>query len=178
MTYRLASSLVERALPRLPYAAAHGHLSVGLKIHCLGDGSHFSALVEGVLHELRSPAAETGLRYYVPLGKILAPFLPKLARFRSMRIAYRIELMRDGQVKALPRELVATVGLLMKETRVLHSSWVPGARNDPGKCSRTEKSGCSHHLVRPRDDSAASSSVVFATSFTSCMILCPEPAST
>ena len=150
MTYRLASSLVERALPRLPYAAAHGHLSVGLKIHCLGDGSHFSALVEGVLHELRSPAAETGLRYYVPLGKILAPFLPKLARFCSMRIAYRIELMRDGQVKALPRELVATVGLLMKETRVLHSSWVPGARNDPGKCSRTEKSGCSHHLMRPR----------------------------
>jgi hypothetical protein len=32
------------------------------------------------------------------LGKTLAPFLPKLARFRSMRIAYRIELMRDGEV--------------------------------------------------------------------------------
>jgi hypothetical protein len=32
-----------------------------------------------------------------------------------MRIAYRIELMRDGQVKALARELVATVGLLMKK---------------------------------------------------------------
>jgi hypothetical protein len=26
----------------------HGHLSVGLKIHCLGDGSQFSALVEGL----------------------------------------------------------------------------------------------------------------------------------
>src|SRR5258707_5177258 len=25
----------------------HGHLSVGLKIHCLGDGSQFSTLVEG-----------------------------------------------------------------------------------------------------------------------------------
>jgi hypothetical protein len=34
-----------------------------------------------------------------------------------MRIAHCIELMRDCQVKALPRELVATVGLLMKETR-------------------------------------------------------------
>src|SRR5215813_14782846 len=31
---------------------------------------------------------------------------------------------------------------------------------------------------RLRDDSAAPSSVVFATSFTSCIILCPEPAST
>jgi hypothetical protein len=27
----------------------HGHLSVGLKIHCLGDGSQFSALVDGVI---------------------------------------------------------------------------------------------------------------------------------
>jgi hypothetical protein len=26
----------------------HGHLSVGLKIHCLGDGREFSALVEGL----------------------------------------------------------------------------------------------------------------------------------
>jgi len=26
----------------------HGHLSVGLKIHCLGDGSKFSTLVEGL----------------------------------------------------------------------------------------------------------------------------------
>src|SRR6266480_890022 len=26
----------------------HGHLSVGLKIHCLGDGSLFSTLVEGL----------------------------------------------------------------------------------------------------------------------------------
>ena len=26
----------------------HGHLSVGLKIHCLGDGSQFSTLVEGL----------------------------------------------------------------------------------------------------------------------------------
>src|SRR5260370_35705476 len=27
----------------------HGHLSVGLKIHCLGDGSQFSTLVEGLV---------------------------------------------------------------------------------------------------------------------------------
>ena len=26
----------------------HGHLSVGLKIHCLGDASQFSTLVEGL----------------------------------------------------------------------------------------------------------------------------------
>src|SRR5438067_13073986 len=26
----------------------HGHLSVGLKIHCLGDGTQFSTLVEGL----------------------------------------------------------------------------------------------------------------------------------
>ena len=26
----------------------HGHLSVGLKIHCLGDGRLFSALVQGL----------------------------------------------------------------------------------------------------------------------------------
>jgi hypothetical protein len=26
----------------------HGYLSVGLKIHCLGDGSQFSTLVEGL----------------------------------------------------------------------------------------------------------------------------------
>ena len=26
----------------------HGHLSVGLKIHCLGDGSQFSTLVAGL----------------------------------------------------------------------------------------------------------------------------------
>ena len=26
----------------------HGHLSVGLKIHCLGDGSQFATLVEGL----------------------------------------------------------------------------------------------------------------------------------
>src|SRR2546427_10390704 len=26
----------------------HGHLSVGLKIHCLGEGSQFSTLVEGL----------------------------------------------------------------------------------------------------------------------------------
>ena len=26
----------------------HGHLSVGLKIHCLGDGSQFAILVDGL----------------------------------------------------------------------------------------------------------------------------------
>ena len=26
----------------------HGHLSIGLKIHCLGDGRLFSALVQGL----------------------------------------------------------------------------------------------------------------------------------
>jgi hypothetical protein len=26
----------------------HGHLSVGLKLHCLGDGRQFSTLVEGL----------------------------------------------------------------------------------------------------------------------------------
>jgi hypothetical protein len=60
---------------------------------------YFSALVEGVLHESPKPGRRDGLRYYVPLGKTLAPFLPKLARFRSMRIAYRIELMRDVRSK-------------------------------------------------------------------------------
>ena len=29
-------------------ALSMGHLSVGLKIHCLGDGSQFSTLVEGL----------------------------------------------------------------------------------------------------------------------------------
>ncbi len=115
MTYRLASSLVERALPRLPYAAAHGHLSVGLKIHCLGDGSHFSALVEGVLHELRSPAAETGLRYYVPLGKILAPFLPKLAKKRASSIlrGFQEREMTRASARELKRvgALITSCGL-------------------------------------------------------------------
>src|SRR5262249_10144438 len=74
----------------------------------------------------------------------------------------------------LPRELVTQVGLLMKKTRS-HGPEMPRA-------SARELCGHSHcpHAAsnRLRDDSAAPSSVVFATSFTSCKILCPDPAST
>jgi hypothetical protein len=49
----------------------------------------------------------------------------KLARLCCVLIPHSIELMGDGQIKALPRELVARVGLLMKETHVLH----PGSRD-------------------------------------------------
>jgi hypothetical protein len=52
------------------------------------------------------------------------PFLPflrtKLARLCCVLVAHCVELMRDGQIKALPRELVTPVCLLVKETRVLH----------------------------------------------------------
>src|SRR6266436_3725728 len=59
------------------------------------------------------------------------PFLrTKLARLQL--IAHYVELMRDGQIKALPRELVTPVSLLMKETCVLHLGTPrrPRARND------------------------------------------------
>jgi len=46
------------------------------------------------------------------------PFLPflrtKLARLCCVLVAHCVELMRDGQIKALPRELVTRVCLLMK----------------------------------------------------------------
>jgi hypothetical protein len=48
---------------------------------------------------------------------------PKLARLRCKLVAHYVELMRDGQIYALPRELVTPVRLPMKETRVLHSRY-------------------------------------------------------
>src|SRR6266566_1067522 len=61
--------------------------------------------------------------------------------------------MRHGQIKALPRELVTPVGLLMQETRVFdpsRSPRYPRTRNASSKCSRTDKRRCSHHLMRPQ----------------------------
>ncbi len=69
-------------------------------------------------------------RYFIVASRIdellrlvCLPFLrPKPARLRCVRIAHHIELVRDGQIKALPRELVTPVGLLMQETRVFDPS--------------------------------------------------------
>src|SRR5262249_29270695 len=67
------------------------------------------------------------------------PFLrPKLARLCCELIAHKVELMRHGQIKALPCELVTPVGLLMKETRVFNPSSSPRhprTRNASSNCS-------------------------------------------
>ena len=47
------------------------------------------------------------------------PFLPtKLARLRCVLVSHCVELIRYGQIKALPRELVTPVCLLMKDLRL------------------------------------------------------------
>ena len=59
----------------------------------------------------------------------------KLVCPRYVSIAHYVELVRNGQIKTLPRELVAQVRLLMKETSIFHpaSPQHPGAQNAHGK---------------------------------------------
>src|SRR5215813_15259215 len=79
--------------------------------------------------------------------------LASLPRLRCELVPHQVELMRHGQIKALPRESVTPVGLLTEETRVFRPCWFsrhPRARNDSSKGSRTDKRTCSHHLKRPR----------------------------
>jgi hypothetical protein len=57
----------------------HGHLSVGLKIHCLGDGSQFSTLVEG----LGGAQKILDINYYKHSGASLCLVLPPVGNARS-----------------------------------------------------------------------------------------------
>ena len=69
-------------------------------------------------------------RYFIVASRIdellRLPYFPflrlKLARLRCELVPHYVELMRHGQIKALPCELVTPVGLLMKETRVFNPS--------------------------------------------------------
>src|SRR5271165_2284826 len=57
----------------------HGYLSVGLKIHCLGDGSQFSTLVEGLggAHKILD------VNYFKHSGASLCLVLPPVGNARS-----------------------------------------------------------------------------------------------
>src|SRR6266481_5056492 len=57
----------------------HGHLSVGLKIHCLGDGSQFSTLVEG----LGGAQKILDINYYKHSRASLCLVLPPVGNARS-----------------------------------------------------------------------------------------------
>jgi hypothetical protein len=57
----------------------HGHLSVGLKIHCLGDGSQFSTLVEG----LGGAQKILDINYYKHSHASLCLVLPPVGSARS-----------------------------------------------------------------------------------------------
>ena len=57
----------------------HGHLSVGLKIHCLGDGSQFSNLVEG----LGGAQKILDVNYYKHSHASLCLVLPPVGSARS-----------------------------------------------------------------------------------------------
>ena len=57
----------------------HGHLSVGLKIHCLGDGSQFSTLVEG----LGGAQKILDVNYYKHSHASLCLVLPPVGSARS-----------------------------------------------------------------------------------------------
>jgi hypothetical protein len=57
----------------------HGHLSVGLKIHCLGDGSQFSTLVEG----LGGAQKILDVNYYKHWHASLCLVLPPVGSARS-----------------------------------------------------------------------------------------------
>jgi hypothetical protein len=57
----------------------HGHLSVGLKIHCLGDGSQFSTLVEG----LGGAQKIIDVNYYKHSHASLCLVLPPVGSARS-----------------------------------------------------------------------------------------------
>jgi hypothetical protein len=75
------------------------------------------------------------------------------AHFRCKLVTHYVELMRDRQIKGLPRKLVTPVSLLTEEACVLRPCWSPRhprARDDPSKCSCTDKRGSSHRLMRPR----------------------------
>ena len=57
----------------------HGHLSVGLKIHCLGDASQFSTLVEG----LGGAQKILDVNYYKHSHASLCLVLPPVGSARS-----------------------------------------------------------------------------------------------
>ena len=57
----------------------HGHLSMGLKIHCLGDGSQFSTLVEG----LGGAQKLLDVNYYKHSHSSLCLVLPPVGSARS-----------------------------------------------------------------------------------------------
>jgi hypothetical protein len=57
----------------------HGHLSVGLKIHCLGDGSQFSTLMEG----LGGAQKILAINYYKHSDASLCLVLPPVGSARS-----------------------------------------------------------------------------------------------
>jgi hypothetical protein len=57
----------------------HGHLSVGLKLHCLGDGRQFSALVEG----LGGAQKVLNVNYYKHSDASLCLVLPPVGSARS-----------------------------------------------------------------------------------------------
>src|SRR5260370_13020704 len=91
----------------------HGRLSVGLKIHCLGDGSQFSALVEGLVGAQKI----LDINYYKHSHASLCLLLPPVNRARSaLLFLERIELFigselfihPDHQIhKSSPETLVA-----------------------------------------------------------------------
>src|SRR5438046_6169876 len=58
----------------------HGHLSVGLKIHCLGGGSQFSTLVEG----LGGAQKILDVNYYKHCHASLCLVLPPVGSARSV----------------------------------------------------------------------------------------------
>ena len=58
----------------------HGHLSVGLKIHCLGDGRLFSTLVEGLGGAQRILDANYYKHSHASLCLVLPPVGSVLAR--------------------------------------------------------------------------------------------------
>src|SRR5215831_1673363 len=120
-------------------------------------------------------------RYFIVASRIdellrlpCLPFLrPKLARLSSFPI--RLSSCATARSKHYHASC--------------NTSWLADERNarPPSLSAASEQVGtdkrghsyCPHAASnRLRDDSAAPSSVVFATSFTSCKILCPEPAST
>src|SRR5258708_32669527 len=95
------------------------------------------------------------------------PFLPflrtKLARLCCVLVAHCVELMRDGQIKALPRELVTPVCLLVS-IPALRDTHEPEMTSSKRSCTDGPWRSFAHAASdRLRDDtSVVPSSAVFA----------------
>jgi hypothetical protein len=121
----------------------HGHLSVGLKIHCLGDGSQFSTLVEG----LGGAQKILDLNYYKHCHASLCLVLPPVGSAQLEGQYNRLPSVVDDLVRRRV-DLIATPGLTVgAQAAKAATSTIPivfGVSEDPGQvgsCRQPEPAG-------------------------------------